>query len=75
VTPFQANVPVIVSGVGVMPGNYVLADSSGAVVIPDQQLDEALDGARRIAAEDERFRAEIAREDLSRSPERRGGER
>jgi regulator of RNase E activity RraA len=75
VTPFQANVPVIVSGVGVMPGNYVLADSSGAVVIPDQQLDEVLDGARRIAAEDERFRAEIAPEDLSRSPERRGGER
>jgi 4-hydroxy-4-methyl-2-oxoglutarate aldolase len=75
VTPFQANVPVIVSGVGVMPGNYVLADSSGAVVIPDQQLDEVLDGARRIVAEDERFRAEIAREDLSGSPEGRGGER
>jgi 4-hydroxy-4-methyl-2-oxoglutarate aldolase len=75
VMPFQANVPVVVSGVGVMPGNYVLADSSGAVVIPDQQLDEVLAGARRIAAEDERFRAEIAREDLSRSPERRGGER
>jgi 4-hydroxy-4-methyl-2-oxoglutarate aldolase len=75
VTPFQANVPVIVSGVGVMPGNYVLADSSGAVVIPDQQLDEVIDGARRIVAEDERFRAEIAREDLSGSPEGRGGER
>ena len=75
VTPFQANVPVVVSGVGVMPGNYVLADSSGAVVIPDQQLDEVLAGARRIAAEDERYRAEIAREDLSRSSEGRGAER
>jgi 4-hydroxy-4-methyl-2-oxoglutarate aldolase len=68
-------VPVVVSGVGVMPGNYVLADSSGAVVIPDQQLDEVLAGARRIAAEDERYRAEIAREDLSRSSEGRGAER
>ena len=75
VTPFQANVPVVVSGVGVMPGNYVLADSSGAVVIPDQQLDEVLAGARRISAEDERYRAEIAREDLSRSSEGRGAER
>jgi hypothetical protein len=75
VTPFQGNVPVVVSGVGVMPGNYVLADSSGAVVIPDQQLDEVLAGARRIAAEDERYRAEIAREDLSRSSEGRGAER
>jgi regulator of RNase E activity RraA len=75
VTPFQANVPVIVSGVGVMPGNYVLADSSGAVVIPDQQLEEVVDGARRIAADDARFRAEIAREDPSSSPDRRRGER
>ena len=34
VTPFQANVPVVFKGVGVMPGTYVFADSSGAVVIP-----------------------------------------
>ena len=37
VTPFQANLPVVVSGVGVVPGQYVFADSSGAVVIPDGQ--------------------------------------
>ena len=75
VTPFQANVPVVVSGVGVMPGQYVYADSSGAVVIPDGQLDEVLAEARKIGAEDERFRAEIARENLSGSLEGRGGER
>ena len=75
VTPFQANVPVVVSGVGVMPGQYVYADSSGAVVIPDGQLDEVLAEARKIEAADERFRAEIVREDLSGSPEGRGGER
>jgi 4-hydroxy-4-methyl-2-oxoglutarate aldolase len=75
VTPFQANVPVVVSGVGVMPGQYVYADSSGAVVIPDGQLDGVLAEARKIEAADERFRAEIVREDLSGSPEGRGGER
>lgn len=75
VTPFQANVPVVLNGVGVMPGQYVYADSAGAVVIPDQQLDEVLAEARRIEADDERFRAEIAREELSGSPEGRGGER
>ena len=32
VTPFQANVPVVLQGVGVVPGQYVFADSSGAVV-------------------------------------------
>ena len=75
VTPFQANVPVVVSGVGVIPGQYVFADSSGAVVIPDGQIDEVLAEARKIEAEDGRFRAEIAREDLSGSSEGRGGER
>jgi 4-hydroxy-4-methyl-2-oxoglutarate aldolase len=75
VTPLQANVPVVVSGVGVMPGQYVYADSSGAVVIPDGQIDEVLAEARKVKAEDERFRAEIVGEDLSGSPEGREGER
>jgi 4-hydroxy-4-methyl-2-oxoglutarate aldolase len=75
VTPFQANVPVVLRGVGVVPGQYVYADSSGAVVIPDQQLDEVVAEARRISADDERFRAGIAREELSDPPEGLGGER
>jgi 4-hydroxy-4-methyl-2-oxoglutarate aldolase len=62
VTPFQANVPVVVSGVGVVPGQYVFADSSGAVVIPAQQIDEAIEGARAVEAEDARYREEIERE-------------
>jgi 4-hydroxy-4-methyl-2-oxoglutarate aldolase len=65
VTPFQANVPVVVAGVGVFPGQYVYADSAGAVVVPSGQLDDVLAEARRIEADDARFRAEIAREDLT----------
>jgi 4-hydroxy-4-methyl-2-oxoglutarate aldolase len=61
-TPFQANVPVVLAGVGVMPGQYVFADRSGAVVIPDAQLDEVLEGAHAIEAEDARYREQIARE-------------
>jgi regulator of RNase E activity RraA len=64
VTPFQANVPVIVSGVGVMPGHYVFADSSGAVVIPDGQIDDVIEGARSVATEDAGYRDEIAQEGL-----------
>jgi len=63
VTPFQANVPVVLDRVGVMPGQYVYADSSGAVVIPERQLEEVLAEARRTVADDERFRADIAREE------------
>jgi 4-hydroxy-4-methyl-2-oxoglutarate aldolase len=62
VTPFQANVPVVVSGVGVVPGQYVFADSSGAVVIPAQQIDEVIEGARAVEAEDARSREQIERE-------------
>jgi 4-hydroxy-4-methyl-2-oxoglutarate aldolase len=64
VTPFQANVPVVVRGVGVMPGYYVFADSSGAAVIPDDQIDDVLAEARKVEAEDAADRDEIAREQV-----------
>jgi 4-hydroxy-4-methyl-2-oxoglutarate aldolase len=75
VTPFQANVPVVIGGVGVLPGYYVYADASGAVVIPDRQLGEVLSEARRIETDDARFRAEIAREGLGAPAEGGGLER
>jgi 4-hydroxy-4-methyl-2-oxoglutarate aldolase len=65
VTPFQANVPVVVRGVGVIPGQYVFADSSGAVVIPEAQIHEVLAGARRVEADDAGFREQIAQEERS----------
>jgi 4-hydroxy-4-methyl-2-oxoglutarate aldolase len=38
--------------VGVVPGQYVFADSSGAVLIPDSQIDEVLAEARKVEAAD-----------------------
>jgi 4-hydroxy-4-methyl-2-oxoglutarate aldolase len=64
VTPFQANVPVVVSGVGVMPGQYVFADSSGAVVIPDGQVEQVIAGAHAVEAEDDEYRSQIGQERL-----------
>jgi 4-hydroxy-4-methyl-2-oxoglutarate aldolase len=64
VTPFQANVPVVLGGVGILPGQYVFADSSGAAVIPDHQIDEVLAEAHRVEAEDAASRDQIARETL-----------
>jgi 4-hydroxy-4-methyl-2-oxoglutarate aldolase len=64
VTPFQANVPVVLRGVGVVPGQYVFADSSGAVVIPHGQIEEVLTEARKVQAADADFRDQIAREQL-----------
>jgi 4-hydroxy-4-methyl-2-oxoglutarate aldolase len=64
VTPFQANVPVVVSGVGVIPGQYVFADGSGAVVIPDGQVEQVIAGARAVEAEDDEYRSQIQQERL-----------
>jgi regulator of RNase E activity RraA len=75
ITPFQANVPVVLRGVGVIPGQYVFADDSGGVVIPPAQLDEVLEGARAIQSEDEGFRKQIAEERLGEGPRGGGDER
>lgn len=52
VTPFQANVPVVIAGVGIHPGDYVFADSSGAAVIPAAKVDEIIQEAVRVERED-----------------------
>lgn len=49
VRPYQANVPVVLTGVTIIPGDYVLADRSGAVVIPAADVDEVLAAARQMA--------------------------
>jgi 4-hydroxy-4-methyl-2-oxoglutarate aldolase len=68
VTPFQANVPVIVQGVGIWPGDYIHADSSGAVVIPGGQVREVLEGAIAVVNEDTSYLEEIKREAPGLSP-------
>jgi 4-hydroxy-4-methyl-2-oxoglutarate aldolase len=57
-TPYQANVPIVVAGVGVLPGQYVFADDSGAVVIPEPDIDAVLAGAVAVRKEDTEFRAQ-----------------
>jgi 4-hydroxy-4-methyl-2-oxoglutarate aldolase len=61
--PMAIQRPVAVSGVTVVPGDYVFADAGGAVVVPARDIDWALDEAVRIEDEDRRDLTEIARED------------
>jgi 4-hydroxy-4-methyl-2-oxoglutarate aldolase len=76
VTPFQANVPVVLRGVGVMPGSYVFADDSGAAVIPADEVERVIEGARAVQQEDARSRESIASERLGVDSGSRGqGER
>ena len=62
VMPFAANVAVELGGVGVIPGDYVYADASGAVVIPRASVQRVIDEALTVEAEDARALEEIAAE-------------
>lgn len=62
VMPFAANLAVEIGGVSVMPGDYMYADASGAVVIPRGSLQRVLDEALNVEAEDARALKEIAAE-------------
>lgn len=52
VTPYLANVPVVISRVGIHPGDFIFADASGAVVIPAPQVRDVVDEAMRVNEED-----------------------
>ena len=66
--PFQANVPVVISGVGIIPGQFILADASGAVVIPENQVEQVLEEAGKVSEDDARSVEEIRVEDPSGGP-------
>jgi 4-hydroxy-4-methyl-2-oxoglutarate aldolase len=51
------NVPIIVSGVAVAPGDYVVADGTGVVFVAAGQIEAVLEAAEAIA---ERERAMVA---------------
>lgn len=71
VTPYLANVPVVLRRVGVLPGSYVFADDSGAAVIPAAEVERVLEGAHAVQREDAGVREDIAREQLGAGPGRR----
>ncbi|MGW5151505.1 RraA family protein [Rhodococcus koreensis] len=46
------NIPVEIAGITVHPGDYILADGSGVVVIPHERIDEVLTVAEAIVAKE-----------------------
>ncbi len=48
IQPYLTDVPVTVDGVTIVPGDYIYADSSGAVVIPENDLEQILKLAHMI---------------------------
>lgn len=77
--PLEGNVPVEIDGIGVLPGDWVYADNAGAVFIPADSLDEALERARDIEGKDAaavaKTRVEMTRRQQESGSQRRGGRR
>ncbi len=58
--PGAVNVPVVAGGVIVNPGDIIVADADGVLVIPPEHLKRAVDGARERAAKEEGVRQKLA---------------
>ncbi|WP_323039441.1 4-carboxy-4-hydroxy-2-oxoadipate aldolase/oxaloacetate decarboxylase [Gemmobacter sp.] len=57
--PGSANVPVVVAGVTVNPGDLILADEDGVLAIPPQHLEGAIARAEARAAMEAGFRQKL----------------
>lgn len=57
--PIEVNVPIQCAGVVVRPGDLVLADEVGVVVIPKEEAADVLAKAQQLAEQEEAARAKI----------------
>jgi regulator of RNase E activity RraA len=61
--PVAVNEPVNFAGATVLPGDYVFADSAGALIVPAKSLKDALGAARDIQDQDDYYLDVILREE------------
>ncbi|MBU4342112.1 MAG: bifunctional hexulose-6-phosphate synthase/ribonuclease regulator, partial [Candidatus Altiarchaeota archaeon] len=55
----EINVPIRISGIGIRPGDYIVGDSDGVVVIPKEKAIEIANRAMDVAEKENRIRREI----------------
>lgn len=56
---YEWNIPVICAGIEVSPGDYVLADGSGVVVVPQAIAETVIATAERIVAKEKLMAADV----------------
>jgi 4-hydroxy-4-methyl-2-oxoglutarate aldolase len=63
-TPGSVNIPVMCAGVPVSPGDVVVADDDGVMIVPRGDAKEVLDAARLRLAKESETRARLAAGEL-----------
>jgi 4-hydroxy-4-methyl-2-oxoglutarate aldolase len=58
--PGSANVPVVVAGITVNPGDLILGDDDGVLVVPPRYLEAAMDAAQARVDKEAGFRKKLA---------------
>jgi RraA family protein len=58
--PGQVNLPISIAGVAVQPGDVILGDADGVLIVPRDALATAIDGAGRREAVEKKRLAQIA---------------
>jgi RraA family protein len=58
--PGEVNFPIACGGIVVNPGDLILADEDGVVVVPKYDIEEAIEGADKKLATEKKRREEIA---------------
>ena len=57
----EINVPVQCGGAIVHPGDWIVGDEDGVVVVPQERLEMVMDAARRLAIVEKKIRKEVAK--------------
>ncbi len=63
IQPYLTNVPVCVDGVTIVPGDYVFAKGSSAVILPAESAQSILTKSRQIMQKMDKMKAALVNED------------
>ena len=63
--PGRLDVPVVVGGVTIRPGDVVVMDDDGAVVVPAERVEEVAEGARAREDKESRLRPKLRAGELT----------
>ena len=64
-TPGWVNVPIVIGGVNVDPGDFILADDDGVVVVRREEIDAVLENASKRESKEEVTRKRILNGELT----------